>query len=442
MKLNLIKAVILCPALIATSMYSCKDDITVEENNPIASSEEQLIDDRILSLYSTNHKLSKQQAMDYALNANKIMESYGRLKKGKIKSIAGVSALTSGSNGLKSLKSSGTPDTTAYIFNYADNEGFAIISADDRIGNPIIAYVDKGNYNADSLNDVQLNLMNDISAYVDYSIDAFEGVKDSLMNVASTCFQKSPNVLKVRVRTTPRTEQYITQSYGPLLKTCWGQGEPYNGAIKKKKGQNCKVGCVAVATGQVMGYYNFPSKMNVHGVPYFFNWNRMIVGYDANSLSEEGLYDLQCFLYCVAEGVNAKYGIDETSALFGNANRLLNDYFSTNKKSYNLNDVVSSVKEGRPVLMCGRQRFKLSGHAWVIDGCRVLQTRYILDNRCILTSNADYIHHNWGWDGSCNGWFAAGVFDPDDCYDRTGMYSSSSHDNYSRSQDIILVRKK
>lgn len=44
------------------------------------------------------------------------------------------------------------------------------------------------------------------------------------------------------------------------------------------------------------------------------------------------------------------------------------------------------------------------GHAWVCDGCR-----YALDSSGRLLDG--YLHVNWGWDGSSNGYFSCAPFD-------------------------------
>ncbi len=64
-------------------------------------------------------------------------------------------------------------------------------------------------------------------------------------------------------------------------------------------------------------------------------------------------------------------------------------------------------------------------HAWVVDGYKnygreIKQITEIRDKRTnrLIDIRTDYFHqyfkefhNNWGWDGSANGWFQAGVFD-------------------------------
>lgn len=43
-----------------------------------------------------------------------------------------------------------------------------------------------------------------------------------------------------------------------------------------------------------------------------------------------------------------------------------------------------------------------------------------------------YIHYNWGWGGSCNGYFKEGIFNPTmgSQYDQHGNPSASYNDTY------------
>ena len=59
------------------------------------------------------------------------------------------------------------------------------------------------------------------------------------------------------------------------------------------------------------------------------------------------------------------------------------------------------------------------GHAWVVDGDRLLiitYDHYVVqkgvtthDEHVVTTQS--YNHVNWGWDGSSNGYFLDGIFD-------------------------------
>jgi len=57
---------------------------------------------------------------------------------------------------------------------------------------------------------------------------------------------------------------------GPLLTSSWHQREPYNGFALAGDGGDCVVGCVAIASAQIMNYHNYP--VSGHG-SVTYNWD-------------------------------------------------------------------------------------------------------------------------------------------------------------------------
>jgi hypothetical protein len=117
-------------------------------------------------------------------------------------------------------------------------------------------------------------------------------------------------------------------------------------------------------------------------------------------------------------------------------------YSGGEKGKYNMQAVQSSLLNRRPVLTRGYQTKKSTwllptryggGHAWVIDGYlnhgqeirieiqvfeaeidwRGVPSMFVLvhSGSYISTRYLPYFHHNWGWNATFNGFFAAGVFD-------------------------------
>lgn len=60
-----------------------------------------------------------------------------------------------------------------------------------------------------------------------------------------------------------------------------------------------------------------------------------------------------------------------------------------------INSIIDMLNAGKPVILCGWSLFGLSNsHYWVVDGIRI-------------NSSHTYIHCNWGWNGVSNGWFSS-----------------------------------
>ena len=93
-------------------------------------------------------------------------------------------------------------------------------------------------------------------------------------------------------------KEHIITKVDPLLTTKWDQELPYNNTVTKHKG-NYFVGCVAVATGQIMAYYQ---KNNLKT----YNWSRIHNTNIKDVISPTT--PISDFLWDIAEGVKTKYG--------------------------------------------------------------------------------------------------------------------------------------
>lgn len=190
---------------------------------------------------------------------------------------------------------------------------------------------------------------------------------------------------------------------GPLLKTTWDQYYPYNTTNFNA------LGCVTVAVGQLMKYYQKPS---------YFKWSEMPDN-DGNDV-------LRIFL----GRMRSELGIDENGA--GSNEKALEVLKSYGYKCelipHNFSKICSSVIFGNnPIYAYGADRSKGSAHAWVIDGGINTDhykeyTLYRLSDvsypnfRYVVAENAEqhrvyyrygqyFFHMNWGWGGTHNGWF-------------------------------------
>lgn len=89
--------------------------------------------------------------------------------------------------------------------------------------------------------------------------------------------------------------------------------------------------------------------------------------------------------------------------------------------------MTSSLIDGRPVYMRGKDSAQGEGHAWICDGDRladvfdeyklfILNDQYYLkfeyqQVECNLLNRRSYppmYHMNWGWYGTYDGWYADG----------------------------------
>lgn len=300
---------------------------------------------------------------------------------------------------------------TYYVFNYADVDGFAIISADLRC-EPILAY-SSGNAFPEIGTEIPAGLAIQLEEYIqhiDELRDAQTKLKDGIVQLwkdATPHVEISFDGLEIE---TP-TVEYInyksegtqtTSTWGPLVQTQWGQGCGYNNSAPLKSCSNCNsralVGCVATATGQIMRYWQHPSS---------YSWSSMPTGNNPNNTIAALLRD-------VGDEVSMNYGCDASSAKTNDARKALENEFGystdADYKDYSQSTVKSNIQINRPVILRGcRTREKKTilfvswyvysnCHAWVCDGVKVITSS---------SSTSTQLHMNWGWSGSGDAWFTS-----------------------------------
>ncbi|MCQ2973315.1 MAG: C10 family peptidase [Bacteroidales bacterium] len=184
----------------------------------------------------------------------------------------------------KSLRKSYTAeaDTAIYIFNSPDDNGFAILSADLRVPDQILAYSDNGNFEIDSENPAMEYFLELAKDYVANCIEEAEQQKDSLtesicqkLGIVNDSIQqvinnmtKSTEIQRIKC-TTVGLPKIVSEDLGkvnPLIKTQWHQHSPYNLLCN---GNNA--GCVPIAIAQLLVYWHYPDVFN----GYRFNWEVM-----------------------------------------------------------------------------------------------------------------------------------------------------------------------
>ena len=121
------------------------------------------------------------------------------------------------------------------------------------------------------------------------------------------------------------------RSVDPLLETAWGQSGHYNDYCPIINGNQTLVGCVAVAMGQIMKYWNYPAKgtgdHTIPGTNYSANfgetnylWNKM--GYP--DLDYDAIAEL---LFHCGVSVDMDYGVNSSGADSEDVESGIQNYF-------------------------------------------------------------------------------------------------------------------
>jgi len=278
------------------------------------------------------------------------------------------------------MRSATTGKDNVYIVNLGADQGFVIVSGEDGTEDEVLGYCDHGSF---SYNNCPVQLKDLLTVYS-------AGV-DSLRQSPSTA---------IRVRT--RAAQDIgTVIIEPLITTTWDQRAPYN----KYCPEGCPTGCYPTAIAQVMNYWKWPrhSTGKVGDEDFsgnVYDWDNMIDDYDWTSYSVEQADAVARLMADIGTAFGTMYSPGGSPTSFISEplvkNFSYNADITTHSAAYArvLQDFIKQDLDlKRPVLYCGSQIIG-DPHALVCDG-------YTSDN---------YFHFNYGWGGSCDGFYKLTFF--------------------------------
>lgn len=277
-----------------------------------------------------------------------------------------------------------SPSDAYYVFNN-DAGGFVIIAGDDAV-TPVLGYTSTGSFDAENLPD---------------------GLKDLLKSYERQIAALGDNYVA------NRTATRAAFTGEKLLKTAeWNQMAPFN----KYTPNNYVTGCVATAGAIVMKHHGYPAKgTGSHSYTWNgktltanfghdYDWASMPDKYDGtNDAAFDGVARLMSDL---GVAVEMQYDKDGSGAYIGNLVTALQKYYGYSKLSHlmAIEDVGAEAWNGklreeidanRPVLYAASDPAG-GGHAFVIDGYK-----------------DESFSVNWGWGGSCDGFYQIGALNPE-----------------------------
>lgn len=373
-----------------------------------------------------------------------------------------------------------------YVVNFEDNGGYAILSADDRLPDDVIAVTSSGGMIFEpvtfdeSTDTITLEMLyvaedddyllgggnNDIiqdlvTGYVIGWTDSLPGMGDEFGDLPLPPTQPSLTY----------TYDYETTMCVPkMLNTTWHQRTPYNDYCPNRyyfygflgikyssireydfdpiaewgddyiDSMDLAAGCVAIATAQILAYNNYPAVSTlIGGEEELMSWSEIIDGNE----DERHKRHLAKLVHNVGVGCDMNYGFLGRSSSFATpaaaASFLGTIGYEADVTWYDFDSVIDMLNKNLPVFigairLCG----EINGHAWVIDGYKRVRCVKIGTNSegqqvsTSIVSTSHYMHCNWGWtDGSSNGWFSRQLFD--DEYIETD--NAESYDSSATLQD-------
>lgn len=296
--------------------------------------------------------------------------------------------------GLRRAKATAQSDTLPYyIYNAADNQGYVIVSADER-AREILGYSETGSLSEETM-----------PCGMKMLLDLYAQEIESLGEV--TTLPAPSMVRKKAMASETRT------SISPLLSCQWGQSSPYNGQCPLSGSSRCIVGCAATAMSQIMYYwghqkgYELPST----AVPAYTTRKLGLkcaelpaTTFDWTSMGDKKSSDAAAAKLCryVGQALEMDYTPSASEAWGSDIAGAYINYFGYDKHTrlafrsdydYDTYEqmIYDEMAAGRPVVVCGVYYSSgWGGHGFVCDGYQA--------------SNG-YYHINWGWSGSSDGYF-------------------------------------
>ncbi len=323
-----------------------------------------------------------------------------------------------------------TAEEAFYVFNADGNQGFVIVSGDDRT-TEILGYSKTGHLNMEQMPD---NLKWWLDGYV------------RQMEAMGTSAKPAEKAKTRGAASWP--------AVAPLIQTKWDQHEPYNLKCPDDNyvdydeagydaNNRCMTGCVATAMAQVLYYWQCQDGCEAidgydiyneehtevdhsfHGLPATtFKWDMMKTVYTADETGDAAKAVAELMRYC-GQAVEMDYNIDGSAA--GISPYIMARYFGFGKNARQVvrslysssvweNMIYQEVSEERPVLYGGSSIS--GGHQFIVDG---------YDGNGLF-------HMNWGWGGKSDGYYVLSLANPDE----VGAGGGTSADGYSAEQHAII----
>ena len=348
-----------------------------------------------------------------------------------------------------------------YVFNFDDDQGYALASVDSRMS-PILCIIDQGHFSPDSVltNPSQIALLSRIET--DYRMALglpIENARGGIVQAEQYASLEIPMILMENENPDPEgTSDYYWIEYDPVpsyygtgLSTKWDQWFPFNNMMPVIDGTRCPAGCVTIAVAQVMNYHG--RDVTLDG--YYVDWDVVNeIGEYGNELSLLGKEMIANFVYKAAIAMDANITPTGTYIASWKVPSFLSSLgYTSGGTQANLDEeaLKTELSSNYPVLGEGYALripvqilgitiyYKYEeGHEWVYDKYMTLTTkreRYC--NSMLMETTYSYshlVHCNFGRGGFKNGYYYFGS------YNTTSgpVYPSTGYVSYA---DAGLVTK-
>lgn len=297
----------------------------------------------------------------------------------------------------------GDTECPFYIVEFEDNKGSAILSADNRV-EPVLAILD-----------------NDVLTESDFASNDLDEIKPYIASLIRQYADNSLNASGLEIRPIEpgggidTIYHYVRK---PLIKTKWHQRSPYNDLciIPGIYDDYANAGCTVIATSQLVKFHKYPAIINSQS----FDWNLLdLCDYGANMI-EDARIEVARFVYnigCLNGGINYSINDSDASLLETGSSLKAMGYKNVNTADYSDSTLRNLIfNNSKPVIISGTCANIYDGaHSWLLDGWneyKIKNKKMLIDGTSqIVYTTTTKVHCNFGYAGSCDGYYTSGVFD-------------------------------
>lgn len=421
----------------------------------LAACSEQEVIDEVESILDSEEEVSRMISQDEAISTLMAFLEDTELptRSGKSRTISSVSVYSKPVT--KAQMEDATESPSAYLVNFDDDEGFAVLGATTDVPD-IVAVVESGHIE-DDLTIVVPEEENESPDIEDEEDEEYEMDEDSLdMYCAEDgdyySAQQAPIAVVGSLISTGLDEEdpsgegciAVRKTYTtrlPILKTNWDQNPPYNKYCRRRnlafKIKSALAGCSNTALAMIMTAMEYPDTLIIRDT--VLDWQSMKMDPAIRSLSPSSQESVSLLLGYIFYNVN-RISLKKSTLItpeqikklmskmgYPNVQKLSSPSFSDEM----LEAVSDMLKGGRPVFLSAIPKKLVHAHSWVVDGAKYSST----DKRQYL------LHFNFGWSGKCNGYFSTNCLNPAKGiqYDNPVLYNTDPDKDYVYMQHFRLV---
>lgn len=408
-------------AAVVTLMTSCSRDFDAD-NNPAPVTSDTTDEGYVVSVEQALASLDNELAMIYGGDETRASQPCRRVKAIHNVAYDRVAPVT---------RSTEMPDDVAdlfYIVEFADGQGSAVLGADKRV-EPVVAILDETVLTPEDFASADIE-SDDITSYMT-ALMVNGAVAAAIIPKDSTGYDKP---VPIELNPVRERDTVINYSQEPLLNTKWHQWSPYNDMCEVKPNASgilarIPAGCGPIAIAQILKNNRYPQTITIDGDS--FNWTLLDGCNYGVTPSYYAKIEVARFVYKIGVYTNLEYDPDTGSGIYPSAvPPLLRHvgYQSVSLKSFSLPDARNMIcNDQHTFFMVGYDSAAGTGHAWVIDGwheytARLWEVTYNYrligaDGKPVEVSRelkssttTTKVHCNFGWGGSCDGYYTYNVF--------------------------------